>query len=419
MSTFDAKFDNKGGQYFLTFQNSASAALVHPINPASGLSRAVGYTNKNMSIQANTLQEAIAQLEQNLNDNYNNVYSTDLINANGSKQLKYKINLDPELSGILQTSTKTDTSPSAKCVINLDATTDITSMIRKIMSYCTDVNKKIANSREGLKKEFHPDVQFPTYQSMYHLQSDSIELIYNIKLYKGGTVRLYEFDYWFMGAGKNVDVLEFETHFNNMQFWMSSSALANQYHHNMDGSVPSTRPGFYSQNDVHPDITRPRLENAPNDRKNINAEKGDPATLPASPQAERTGFISLSHEVVDVARLAFESASAASGSTNLQLTFLIRGRLDLLNQVQSPPDGSTITQDDGTTVPYGVTNSIWMKVNIHNSNGEPFFYTGYYLLLSIENIFQGGRFLQSVTVKMSDDQTNKQIQAIKDAAAAS
>ena len=81
IATLDAKFTHKGGEYHLTFNSSGSAGVSTNINPENGLARAIAFTNKNISFKSKTVVNAIQQLEQKLNQNYEDLYATELKNA--------------------------------------------------------------------------------------------------------------------------------------------------------------------------------------------------------------------------------------------------------------------------------------------------------------------------------------------------
>lgn len=251
----------------------------------------------------------------------------------------------------------------------------------------------VAASQPGISKQFHPGVKIPVFQTLYYLQDSVLNVIYNIKLYEGGG-DTFEFDYYFSGPGKNVDVLEFETKFPNMIAWMSSSISGTELNRNAASQIPAEHPQQHASNNVHPDITRKELYNKPIEQKPIPALKGDIAWLPANNRPEGSGFIKLEANAVPAARLAFESYGQICSALDIQLTFTIRGHLDILDQV--------ITQPDQASEGFGVSKGIWIKVNIFNKDGSPFFYTGYYRLITVDNIFSGGKFTQMLTVMMVD-----------------
>lgn len=390
----EAKYSQRGGEYHLKMVITSSAVGSTPLQPDNGIARAMGFVNKNISFKATTVQEAITLLEEQLNKNYKDVYANELLNASGAKEIKYKIELDSKITGSLNLVTKDSLAKGEKTQLTFTPSIDIGTMIRKILMSSKDVLDMIGKSKEGIGKEGHPGVKLPVLQTFYHLDTSVVNLIYRVNLYEGGdTGDTFEFDYYF--SGKNVDVLEFEVKFNQMQIWLATSINSVELNRNADGKIPSLKSDHWCANVVPEDKTCKKQEFIPNDRKSIPAKSGDPAMLPGVPQTEMTGFAKYEVETVPVARQAFETLGQASGSTNNQVTFTIRGHLQLLDRVVFAPDGSG-------KPPSGVKKSTWIKVNIFDKDGNKFFYTGKYILSSIENIFSGGKFLQNLTVQMME-----------------
>lgn len=394
LTDMSASFSYKGGQYILTFVSAGTATAPSASRLQNGLARVAGYSNKNISFSANTVEEAIGLLEQKLNDNYKNVYDTDLENNSGAREVKYKINLDSSITGKLTLATTEDYTPSAKSQITFTPTVDIGTMVRNVVSSSKSVNEMVAESRLNVTKPMQAGVKLPTFQTMYYLQDGVVNIVYNVKMYEGGSGDTFEFDYFFSGPGKNVDILEFECKFPKMYNWMASSIAGTNLNQNSDSTVPGKKQEYHAENHVHPDTTRFELYNQPITKKAIDALKGDVAFLPATPNAESTGQVRHTWEAVPAARLAFETYAKITGALEIQMTFTIRGHLDILEKLVTYPDGS----ETG----FGVTAGIWIKVNIFNADGSPFFYTGYYRLMGVDNVFQGGQFTQLLTVMMSE-----------------
>lgn len=390
---FDARFSFKGGEYFMGFVSAGTAIASSPLRPQNGIARAAAFTNKNVSFKCKQVQEAIELLEQKLNQNYEDVYSTELKNTAGARSIKYQIKLDSKICGCLNLITKDSFVKDELCQLTFEPNVDIGTMIRQILSSSTEVNQMVASSQPGIAKQFHPGVKMPIIKTMYYLQDDVLNVIYDVKLYEGGG-DTFEFDYYFSEPGKNVDVLEFETKFPNMIAWMSSSISGTELNRNAASQIPSEHPQQHASNNVHPDITRKELYNKPKEQKPIPAAKGDIAWPPATNRPEGTGFIKLEANAVPAARLAFESYGQICSALDIQMTFTIRGHLMILEKV--------VTQPDGDSQGFGVTEGLWIKVNIYNKDGSPFFYTGYYRLITVDNIFSGGKFTQMLTVMMMD-----------------
>ena len=389
----EAKYSQKGGEYNLKFVISSDAVNSTPLRPDNGVARGIGFVNKNISFKSDNVKEALQLLEDQLNKNYSDVYANELLNANGAKSLKYKIELDPKICGNLNLVTKDSLAKGEKCQLTFVPNIDIGTMIRQIIMSSKDVCDMIASSRDGIGKEGHPGVKLPVLQTFYHVDKGVVNVIYRVNLYEGGMDDLFEFDYYF--SGKNVDVLDFEVKFNQMELWMSASLSSTEYNRDAAARMAEKDPPYWSANIVPKDQTCQRLYNVPVDRKAIKAIQGDVAMLPGVNRSEGTGLAKHEADAVPSARLAFETLSKSVGATNNQVTFTIRGHLDILNRVVYAPDGSG-------PPPSGVGKSTWIKVNIFDKDGNPFFYTGKYQLLTVENLFQGGKFIQNLTVTMVD-----------------
>lgn len=389
----EARYSHKGGEYNMRFVISSDAVNSTPLRQDNGVARNIGFVNKNISFKANSVKEALELLEDQLNKNYSDVYATELLNSNGAKSIKYKIELDPKICGSLNLVTKDSLAPGEKCQLTFSPTIDIGSMIRQVIMSSKDVCGMIAESRNGISKEGHPGVKLPVLQTFYNVDRGVVNVIYRVNLYEGSSDEVFEFDYYF--SGKNVDVLEFEVKFNQMNTWMSASLASTEYNRSATGKMPTTDPSFWAKNIVPTNKTCEILYNVPIDRKAILALRGDIATLPGVNRSEGTGLAKHDPDAVPIARLAFETIGITNGATNNQVTFTIRGHLDILNRVVYAPDGSG-------PAPSGVEKPTWIKVNIFDKDGNPFFYTGKYHLLSVENIFQGGKFIQNLTVIMMD-----------------
>lgn len=390
----EAKYNYGGGDYQLAFQQSSTAAVTTSKPMKTGLQKAISYSNKNITIKARTVTEAISQLEKKLNDNYDNIYSTELENSTGARKITYKINLDPDITGKIYAITKDGTyNDSAERLIVLDQGKQIIDMIRQILHSSKEVNEMISASKDGLKQQFHPNVKFPVFSARYELKENEAVITYDIMLYKGGSGGDFEFDFYFAQPGKNVDILDFEIVFPNMLAWVSGSMHSVPLYTNTDSTVAASQPGSYSANTVHEDTTRTKLKNIPQQKKSIPAASGDVAHLPSTTRTEQSGYVSVQHQVVPAMRLAFETLTEACSAREPQQTFTIRGHFDLL--------ANCVPYPDGTVLGFGMIDGIWIKVNIYNPDGKtPFYYTGFYRLLHIDNVFSGGKFTQLLTTIM-------------------
>lgn len=391
---FSAKYSEKGGEYHLSMVITSNAAGSTPLQPQNGIARTMGFVNKNTSFKAGTVQEAMQLLEDKLNKNYKDVYSTELLNSIGAKELRYKIELDPKITGSINLITKDSLAPGEKCQLTFTPSVDIGTMVKQILMSSKDVNVMIGESKDGLSKEGHPGVKLPIIQSFYHLTHNVVNLITRISLYEGSDEDVFEFDYYF--SGKNVDVLSFEVKFNRMAAWLSGSLNSTNLNRSPNADVATIDPNYHASNIVPEDRTCSRINYPPEDKKEIPGQSRDTAHLPVVPRSEVTGMAKYQVDTVPMARLAFETYGAAIGSTNNQVTFTIRGHLNILEKVVYTPDGKSLP-------PPGIEKPTWIKVNIFDQEGNQFFYTGKYQLMSVENLFQGGKFHQNIFVIMMND----------------
>lgn len=391
LNTLDAKFDHRGGIYQMGFIQAGTALSISSYG-SSNIGNAVGYINKTISFKASTVQEAFSVLESKLNEHYENVYKTKLLNINGAKSLKYKFILSPEISGDLNLSTNDTYVKGDKAQLSFQTTMDVGSMLRTILNSSKEILKNVADSKEGLKVEDHPNVKLPMIIASYDLQNSQAVATYNVVLYKGGG-ETYEFDYYF--SGKNVDILDFEVKFINLFLWLEATARGVTLNNSLDSTSATFDPNHHAQAAVHPDTTREEEPRVSATKVPIQEDSGGVAILPASTPAEDKGYARLSTDTVEVARLAFSTFTQSSATTSNQLSLSIRGYLQFLEMVvvqpkQSEPNG------------FGTDRGLWVKVNIFDKDHNPFYYTGKYRVNSIENIFQGGKFLQLIQLSMMD-----------------
>ena len=335
-----------------------------------------------------------------MNQNYEDLYETELKNVNGSKSLIYTINLDKEIVGNLNLSSKENFGIGEPGQFTFTPEIDIGSMIRSILYASKEVNEIIAGGRDEIYKEFHPNVRIPIIKCSYLLGKDTVSVIYDVLMYNGGKTdqNTFEFDYYFSGPGQNVDVMEFEIRYPSMINWMSGSVTGTNLNTNNDSEIPKQFPQYNAENNTHPDITRTEIYGKLKDPKPINALSGDPAFTSVVNSVEGTGHAKYQAHAVPAARLAFETISLLSGAINPQLNFTIRGYYQILERVVMYPE----IHDSTASNSIGLDNGAWTKVNIFNADGSPFFYTGFYRILSVENIFSGGKFTQNLTVMMMD-----------------
>lgn len=402
MTNMAASFDQRGGEYQLQFVYSGSALGITSIRPNDPLARAAAYSNKNISITARTVREAVKQLEDKLNSNYDNLYQHYLKTKN-AKPIKYVLEIDPRIDGNLNLINRDSWAPGEPAKLLLPSTIDIAGMLRIIVSSSREVNEMISASSDGIRKQFHPGVKIPTYSAMWVPEPDRCVAYYRVNLYEGGQVpeSMFEFDYYFSGAGKNVDITQFDVKFPQMNLWIGTSLWSTPLNTNIDARVPNLNPTQFTSNTLTADKTLAEIKNPPRNTSLVSASSGDPALVSAVPPPERSGHVNTEHDAVPAAKLAFETIAKFGMATDLMFTFTMRGHLSLLNKAVISPDLSDISSSNSS---FGITNGLWIKVNIFNADGQRFFYTGWYRVLSITNRFVGGTFVQQITVMMIPDQ---------------
>lgn len=382
-----ARFDFKGGEYKMEFIISGSAGV--PSDRNTGLGLKYGFVNSNITIKAKTVKEALSQLEEKLNHHYDKTYSTELRNNSGARSIKYKINNMLDLDGELD-KVSTDSYREGDYVrMTFPRTYDLVTMARNIIYSSKALCDVIGESTAGLKQELHPGVKVPTFTPRYHLKNGELELGLDIQFYTGGGSQ-YTFDYLFSDPGKNVDVMDFEIKMANLNIQLSASKYGFDSNINLSNEQQTVDPSNFSNNVLTPNTTRDTLKQEPSEPKAVDLRRNDVAALPTRSSKEVEGVASLKSSTLPSYRLAFEALTQLASATEQQTTFTIRGHLDILKQCVVYPDGSIFN--------FGASEGMWIKVNIKDYEGNPFYYTGYYFVNTVDNIFSQGKFIQMITV---------------------
>jgi hypothetical protein len=394
-------FSYQGGKYVMTFVGKSTFAGQFPSRDGQQSMFNFGYCNKNICITAKTIKDALSELEIQLNKNYDQVYENELKNEVGAKRFVYKINIiDKSIDGHLSLNSKVDWSPDSGCKMNFLSKDPILKWIYEILRSSKDLNSRIADSLDKIKKENHEGVEYLVVVPYLNLTETSLEINYDISLYKGGPETL-EFDYLFGDPGKNVDVISFNMTLNSGMSLLSgeNSNASVGYETARTPDLAKNDPSQFS-NVVTQDKTK---ENAViKDQRTItNLKKNDIAILPSTTRADSTGYLKYSFDAVPATRKMFATVAEMHAAYSNQFTFMIRGNLNLLLTGIISPKGLEDTKPKPC-----LTTPLWIKVNIKDQDGEPFFYTGKYELISIENNFSGGKFTQNLTVMMHQEETN-------------
>lgn len=397
----EAKFDIKGGVYSLIFNNTGSV-LSKPVNgrifQTTEIMLLAGRINKNVSINASSVGEAIKQLEDKVNSFYEKIYSTEVDDGaleNGQRKarpIKYKFTYDPEVDGSLKLVDKGQLTFNPKA--------SIPEILSKIFMSSPEVLEMLKESQKNVGKAFHPGVKIPIITPHYYPTADAINITYHVGVYKGdgkpNEDNSFTFNYMFTGGGANVDVLDFEIKFQMLQNWLSQSSSYGVHVNTLLDKSAIEDPEwkkYVATNVIHPDTTRNRLENLAIEKKKVWEAQNDGAFLPLDSKGESRGLVGTAYGNAGSSRLAFNTIVQMNASTETELTFSIRGHLKMLQLFVIDPE--LASQPVG-----GYTKPLWIKVNIKDMFGDDFYYTGWYILSHVQNVFSDGRFTQQLTVMM-------------------
>jgi hypothetical protein len=419
----DSNFSYKGGEYHMSFVTLASFAGSNNDKAMSSVMLA-GYCNKNVSVAAKKVKEALSLLEQQLNDNYKKTYEVELKNP-GIRPLVYKINVDPSIpDGFIDYSSNGDSSANGDTkIITFSPDETIVSWIYTILRSSDRLNSMVGESLKGIRQAGHPGVKILSIFPTFLATAKELTIYYNIILYQGENTEInglqnntnaqknvMEFDFMFGSPGHNVDVLGFDMHMKSALAWLSNNTETSVVHHTqLGGESPAKAVSTDTVQRNTPSITTERylVPGGP-------GIKNDIAYLPANPQADSSGQIKYKESAVKNAKIMFNSITQMHAAFDPMFTFTIRGHLDLLTAGVVYP---ITTVGDLHKLPFGVRSPLWVKVNIKSPNDQKtaFFYNGLYNVISIENHFQGGKFIQTLAVLMMGGmESNSTLQSIND-----
>ena len=399
LTTMRGSFTHIGGTYNLVFVPNVVAATSGSKNTGSQLR--FSYIDKAISFEAKTVKEAMQKYEDKLNSIYDNTYANKL-DSRASKKIKYKIICDDRLNGDVKGVTNSNFSAESPTQFRFDPKVEISNHLTQILLRSPDVVSKIAKSNGTYKKEFHPDAFMPIIIPRVYPRDDYIEVIFDIKLYEGGSSNRFTFDFYFADPGKNVDVMDYEVVFDTMTSYLAyHSTTSLDKNTNMTGQMQTANKKAYQLDLIHIDVTKKKLEaNEPEKATVLNLKSNDIAPPLTRSNSDANAFNDYAYKNVVESKIALSTVSefVSAGGRNQQ-TFTIRGHLDLLNLCCAYPDGSF----DPTLAVEGV----WVKVNIRMPLGDtgryiPFYYTGWYELVTITNIFENGKFIQQLSVTASE-----------------
>ena len=395
----DSTFTFKGGEYNLNFVSQQCFAGTD--SNSMGNSLLAGYCNKNISVSASTVKEAITELERKLNENYQRTYEQELINVPKARPIVYKINLDPKINGDLDLICTESFAKGSPVKFTFQPSQTILSWIFQIMRGSDAINKEVGASLDNIKIEGHNGVKIISVLPRYIPKKDKLEIIYDISYYEGGD-KTMEFDFMFTKPGANVDVLGFDIHMKTALAWLANrSTLSVDHAMNTSSTTPSENTKPTVEDTIVKDKTKNKLYNEDIPYA-IPGKNGDIAWLNSTPRSDNTGYIKYKNHAVPGAKMMFATVSQMHSSFEPQFTFTIRGHLDLLEAGIVYPD-TEIGNIEKTAV--GIKAPLWIKVNMNSPDEShtPFFYTGKYNLMSIENRFVDGKFIQNLLVLMMEE----------------
>jgi len=409
-----ATFTAKGGEYSFRFAVNSSFLISRK---ATGMGQAFGYCNKNISLNAKSVKEALTQLEVKLNENYDYSIKNE-IDIGRAKKIKYFVNFSSEIDGKISLISRESFSSDDQAHHYLDQNQSILTWINNITRSSESLNKTIGESFNGINKSGHTDVKLISIPTRFLIKNDVLEIHYDVTFYKGSLDDVYEFDFMFGKPGLNVDVLSFDINFKDLNVWFAATSKSSvDSYTNQSGQLASGDPTQYAKIQTV-DAAANQLTTQPN--KIITDQKaGDLAALSPNSNGEQTGYNDMNHNATPSYKLMFNTITAAHAATENQLKFNIRGNLELLMRGIMYPDENltSINFKSKSKTPVGVRSPTWIKVNIKspnvptlgspsnedgepNGNHSPFYYTGRYLLTGINNSFSQGRFTQTLTVQM-------------------
>jgi hypothetical protein len=399
MLDMNGKYTEQGGNYTLLFAIMPfQAAATSPSSNAAPYS----FFRRNISFSARTIEEAMMTFQARLNDSYTEVQTKEIY-SNGGKPFNYIINVSPEVRGRLDGLNKASLAPGEPTPFVFNAQEPIINHIYTILKASKELNDKVAQSYTNVNKEFQEGIFIPVVTAKVIPGATRVDIVFDILVNKGGAQFKYEFEYFFAGAGKNIDILSYDVKMNVIQAWMPTiSKTGFDEATNQSGRVASERSTAYTKNICHADKTV-ETNHIEVERSYIPCNTNDHRYQPTPTRAERAGYINIPFDATASLRLASSSQIDFQSTINPTQVFEIRGHLDLLDACIAHPE---MINDGGF---FGANNT-WIKVNIWMPDANmpegkrPFYYTGYYRLLQVQNHFSGGRFTQSLTMVMPTPQ---------------
>lgn len=398
-----ADFNYLGGKYMLKFVPNIAVLSPHAGNT---LAKKLSRSNNTLTLRAKTVKEALRELEKKLNDNYAATYQSDSSNPNNARPLRYVIKYDEKIDGSLDLVNGTSTAPGSDKVLVLSLEQDIRQMIRTILTSSKEVNEMIASNRGKISMELQKGVNLPIIHTQYiPLKTEAI-LWYGVTFYKGDPPKdlKYSFDYYFAGAGKNVDVMEFEVKFPTLYAWLQQSLDSADRQLDISATGAKEDSAHYCKYIVTRDESKATLDNTKATASPAPVSSGGIAALPAVSKSEATGKIKFPAKAAGASRLAYDTLNEATTAQGPQLTFTIRGHVDILKKCVSSPNADV---DLANLELFGATRGMYVQVNVFTKSPDspqptPIYFTGFYNVITVEHVFSSGRFIQMLSVMLPD-----------------
>lgn len=429
LTSMDMTFTEMGSVYSLTFVTLAGfdAHVSSETSDAvmSDMTTALGTISRSVGFKGRTISEAITNFETNLNQMYTDFYKesgTDKI----SRPIKYKINLGSGIEGNLDSLNKDYFGTNAPAKFAYEPKAKVAAIIHDVLAHCPTLNAKLSGTDNGqdyttmMKGKYSPVVT-----SSLQLLADQALVTYDVALYNAFTTQfnednkgsyLYTFEYYFASPGANVDVMHMDIKINWGGLDNAISSRNNFPMHdkatNASGTLPSSDAQHYANNIVTENKSIDQLiKSGEVGSTYFYGKKYDLAIMPFVNEKDRAGYASVPADQLTSARLATKSITDGYSAYGFNATMTIRGNYNILKTQGNYPNGE---KTDALNI------GMFFKVNIYNevkdpttnkSTKTPFFYTGWYRVLTIENVFSGGLFTQNISMIACQDPNGDQTQS--------
>jgi hypothetical protein len=396
LADMKANFDHRGGNYGMKFIMMCTMGSTS--NPSLAHAMAVSRIPATITFMAKTVGEALSNLVDGLQKNYDRTKVNE-DQANGRK-LKYSI--DPgEYGGKKLRNTSADNSSADTAYhFSFSEGVPISDAITKILMSSSEINNAVGEAGPNFKKQLHAGAKIFTILPQYKPNDGEVLLDYQIKKYDGDDNEKYEFDFYFSDT-PNVDVISYDVSFSQMTLAYLGS--------NLDfGVAGHRRDAVEAKAESHAEAGDRISKNEKQDQEHVipnpttvDASPNDVIVPQSSPNEAMRGYSTVQPADVPAKKAALIAMAKAMSADYAQKTLRIRGMPQLLK--------SCVGQSG--IIPFGVTKGLWAKVNVFTRtfiDGEPgpkipYFYQGYYHIISIQSNFKDGKFEQELTLVMVFD----------------